>query len=256
MAKPVTRTSVVRRPPTNAKLQGIVDVLREIAKKSSWSDSDIREHGDATEAIRKLYKNGLPSGLDPDLVRAAISASMPLEYDILRLTKKAGSEYDAAIIAGVKDHLDKYSIDYVLWPALVAALAEHGGVTIARANELLSHAGREVNIDPSTNMPTDHGPAVLDRVHKAMAPWFSSSVVASTLSIARRGMPPTRWTGPAEGATAPQGDDEWALFIGCAFYPSEETTTLFQERVQLIPLLAEPERSVVNEVLKYTGRAG
>lgn len=254
MSKPTTRANTLRRPPTNAKLQGFVEVLRAIREKTSYTDSDIRESSDASEGIRKLYKAGFPSGLDPEIVSAAISLSMPLEYDIQRLVKKAGDQYDEAIIAGVNEHLERVGVDYVLWPALVATLAEHSGVSIARANELLSLAGRAVNIDPSTNMPTDHGPEVIERVHVAMQPWFSSSVVASTLSLARRGMPPTRWTGPTEGATAPQGDDEWALFIGCALYHSEETTELFEAKAPLIALLSEPERVVVRDVLRFAGR--
>jgi hypothetical protein len=240
----------MRRPPTNAKL------VRLLADLGAWNEAnevDIHVHVAASDAIRKIYRNGLPSGLDPAVVTAAIAAVMPLCYELTYLTKKVGTEYDEAIVAGVRARLARAGIDHVLEPALVATLTERAGMPIATANQALLRAEREVGRDPDTNLPASRSPAVLERASAAMDAWFAPAVAGHTLALARMGMPPTAWAS-GDGATSPQTDDEWALLIGCALHPSEESASLLAERIALIPLLDEPGRAAVCDVLRYAHR--
>ncbi len=237
-----------RRPPTNTKLQRILCELE--AKRE-----DIHATMPLRETLRKLYVKGLPSGLDPAVVAAVIFARMPQGYEIERLVRRTGTEYDEALVTGVRRFLERFDVLYVLDVALVAALTEHGGVSWATAYEHLRQAEEQVGRDPSTNLPSDLDPAVLERISAAMDPWFSPRVVAHTLSLAHEGMGPLAWSiGEERGATAPQCDEEWALFIGCALHPSEAVREVLAVRCERIALLDEPGRSAVCEVLAYARR--
>lgn len=145
----------MRRPPTNAKLVRLLEELDATGKKLEPSDEDTRAHLAAHDAIMKVYMSGLPRGLDPAVVTAAIAAVMPRLHELVYLTRKAGTEYDAAIVAGVRAHLERRGVEFVLWTALVATLTEHAGVPIATANQLLRHAEKEVGRDHETNLPAD-----------------------------------------------------------------------------------------------------
>lgn len=246
-----TAAGAVRRPPTNAKLVRLLEELDATGKKLEPGAEDTRAHLAAHDAIMKLYRSGLPRGLDPAVVTAAIAAAMPRMHELVYLTRKAGTEYDAAIVTGVRAHLERRGVEFVLWTALVATLTEHAGVPIATANQVLRHAEKEVGRDYETNLPADRSPAVLERVSAAMDAWFAPEVVAHTLALAREGMPPTAWSSGGDGATPPQGDEEWALFIACALHPSEEAEALLAARAALIPRLAEPGRTAVDDVLRY-----
>lgn len=237
--------SVVRRPPTNAKLERLV---AEAAANGYGSPArDAAEH-----AIEGLAKRGLPSGLDPAVVAAAITELMPYPYVIVRLVKHVGSEYDDAIVAGLRTYRERHGITHVLDKMLLAVLTEHGRVSFVTAYERLFHAQEAVGRDPSTNLPADRSPAVLDSVSAAMDPWFSPKVVAHTLALANQGMPPTTWSNDdTSGVVPPQGDEEWALFIGCALHPSEAAAALLAKRCKLIPRLDEPARTAVCDVLEY-----
>lgn len=247
-----TGAGVVRRPPTNAKLVRLLEELDATGNKLNPSGDDVRVHSAAVEAVRKVYKSGLPRGLDPAVVTGVIAAVVPGLYDLVYLTRKAGIEYDAAIVAGVRACRERLGGGAVLWAALVATLTEHAGVPIATANQVLRHAEKEVARDYETNLPADRSPAVLERVSAAMDAWFAPEVVAHTLALAREGMPPTVWSsGERHGVTPPQSDEGWALFIACALHPSEEAAALLAARVALIPRLAEPGSTAVCDVLRY-----
>lgn len=245
---PAIKPKALRTPPAQAKLARALETLKELAQVAEHGDAEMALGMAARDEIQKMYRSGLPSGIDPALVRAAVAEVMPLSYELAKMTKKAGTEYDAAIAHGIREHVGSIGLAWVLEPALVAVLSEHAGVSIADANQMLLRAERAVDRDPSTNLPADRSPAVLERVRAAMAPWFEPAVMSATLAIARDGLPPTRW-GSGEGATAPQCDEEWALFIACALHPSEEARAIIASRAALIPLLDEAGRAAVNDVL-------
>ena len=126
---------------------------------------DLAAHAAARDAVRKLHARGLPSGIDPAVATAVVAENMPVGYEIARMVvRRVGTEYDAALVAGAKDHRARPGVGYVLEAMLVATLAEHGGGSWAEACARL-------------------------------------------------------WR--AQGADPPQGDDDWAFLMGCAFHPCE-----------------------------------
>lgn len=237
-----------RPPPTQAKLVKLLAALDELGKLTAPTGAEMEAYSTAHSEVQKIWRLGLPRGIDPAVVSAAIAAVMPLGYELGRITRKTGTDYDAAIIRGVRAHIERSGLVWLLEPALVAALSEHAGVSLAEANERLLRAERAVGRDPTTNLPAVRDEATLERVCEAMAPWFSPGVVQATLAIARDGVPPTR-SANGKSATAPQCDEEWALFIACALHPSEDARAVIAARTPLLPLLDEAGRAAVEDVL-------
>ncbi|MES2638411.1 MAG: hypothetical protein V4850_02985 [Myxococcota bacterium] len=254
MTSTKTGAGVVRRPPTNAKLVRLLEEMDATSNATEANADASRAYFAASWAVQKLYRTGLPPGLDPAVVTNAVTAVMPLGYELFYLTRRVGTEYDAAIVAGVRAHRADRGLEFVLWPALVATLTEHAGVPIAAANRLLLDAEALVGCH-GASVPADRGAAVLDGVSAAMDAWFAPGVVAHTLSVAREAMPPTRWSNAGgDGVTPPHGGSQWALFIACALHPSEEAAAVLAPRVPLISRLDEPNRTAVCDVLRHARR--
>lgn len=245
-----------RRPPTEAKLVKLIAELQATGGLVNPSAAQSEAYSAASAAIRKIYKNGLPAGVDPAVITSTIATVLPTAYDLHYMTRKAGTEHDAAIVQGIHAYTTHRGFEFALSPALVATLAEHGGVAIAAANQALLDAGKTVQRDVHSNLPSLRDRASLLRVSAAMAPWFAPGVVQATLALAQQALPPTRWTsGGRQGATPPQTEDEWALFIACAFHQSAEAQAVIASRTGLFDLLDETALAAVNDVLRAANSA-
>ncbi len=201
--------------------------------------------------VYKIYKSGLPAGVDPAVITATIATVLPNAYDLYYMTRKAGTGHDAAIIQGIHAYTARRGFLYALTPAMVATLAGHGGVSIAAANQTLLDACKTVQRDVHSNLPSRRDRASLLRVSAAMAPWFAPGVVQATLALAQQALPPTRWTsGDQHGANPPASEEDWALFIACAFHQSAQAQAVIASRTGLFDQLDEACLAAVTDVLR------
>lgn len=242
--RPAVKKPAAKRPPTNAKLASLLAVMAD-------PDVESEAYFTASAAVQAILTKGLPSGLDPIVVRDVVVQVAPGGYTLGRMLRNVGSAYDAEIIEGARLRRGRVGIGFAFELELIVTLAAARGATILDAWNLLLRAERAVDRSAETNAPEAPTREMVLEVKRLMAPWLEEGAREATLKLAEEELPPTRGgSGKTTWINPVQCDEEWALLIACACDPSARTRALVASRKKLGQRFDEPLRSVFASVLE------
>ena len=237
-----------RPPPTQAKLRTLLDSLKVI------DTNDTRGWFTLSDQIAKIYKAGLPSGIDTAVIEECVEQKGPLTQDIMNMTKKAGTEYDGAIANGLRKLVTKLTPGLALDTNLVLALFDNDRAFSLRAAALqLQQTARLIERNVHNNVMINIDEESLSKITQSVAPWFSSGVLPSTLTIVESAVSPylVTYDGGAQ-VTAPQTDEEWAMLVGCFMSKREETRQVLLQKKALFKQMPPENLEAVTNIARVS----